>query len=47
MKRIFCLLAILFCTFLVFEVSAQGEYATPKAGEGISGAEQASRKSLL
>lgn len=36
MKRIFCLLAILFCTFLVFEVSAQGEYATPKAGEGIS-----------
>jgi len=36
MKRIFCLLAILFCTFLVFEVSAQREYATPKAGEGIS-----------
>ena len=36
MKRIFCLLAIFFCTFLVFEVSAQGEYATPKAGEGIS-----------
>ena len=35
MKRIFCLLAIFFCTFLVFEVSAQGEYATPKAGEGI------------
>lgn len=36
MKRIFCLLAIFFCTFLVFEVSAQGEYATPKTGEGIS-----------
>lgn len=36
MKRIFCLLAILFCTFLVFDVSAQGEYATPKSGEGIS-----------
>ena len=36
MKRIFCLLAIFFCTFLVFEVSAQEEYATPKAGEGIS-----------
>lgn len=36
MKRIFCLLAILFCTFFVFDVSAQGEYATPKSGEGIS-----------
>lgn len=36
MKRIFCLLAILFCTFLVFDVSAQREYATPKSGEGIS-----------
>lgn len=36
MKRIFCLLAILFCTFFVFNVSAQEEYATPKSGEGIS-----------
>ena len=36
MKRIFCLLAVLFCTFLLLDVSAQGEYATPKAGEGIS-----------
>lgn len=36
MKRIFCLLAILFCTFLVFDALAQGEYATPKSGEGIS-----------
>ena len=36
MKRIFCLLAVLFCTFLLLDVSAQGEYATPKSGEGIS-----------
>lgn len=36
MKRIFCLLAILFCTFFIFHASAQGEYATPKPGEGIS-----------
>lgn len=33
MKRIFCLLAVLFCTFLLLDVSAQGEYATPKSGE--------------
>ena len=31
MKRIFCLLAVLFCTFLLLDVSAQGEYATPKS----------------
>ena len=36
MKRIFCLLAFFFCAFLVFDVSAQGEYAVPKSGEGIS-----------
>ena len=36
MKRIFCLLAFFFCAFLVFDVSAQGEYAAPKSGEGIS-----------
>lgn len=36
MKRIFCLLAVLFCTFLLLDVSAQGEYATPKSGEGLS-----------
>ena len=36
MKRIFCLMAILFCTFFVFDVSAQNEYAKPKSGEGIS-----------
>mgnify|MGYP001528214155 CR=1 FL=1 len=36
MKRIFCLLAVLFCTFLLLDVSAQGEYATPKSGEGIA-----------
>ena len=36
MKHIFCLLAVLFCTFLLLDVSAQGEYATPKSGEGIS-----------
>ena len=50
MKRIFCLLAVLFCTFLLLDVSAQGEYATPKSGEGISsfsGTEQTSGKSLL
>ena len=29
MKRIFCLLAFFFCAFLVFDVSAQGEYAAP------------------
>ena len=48
MKRIFCLLAVRFWTFLLLEVSAQGEYATPKSGEGIlSGTEQTSGKSLL
>ena len=36
MKRIFCLLAFFFCAFLVFDVSAQGEYVAPKSGEGIS-----------
>ena len=36
MKRIFCLLAVLFCTFLLLDVSAQGEYASPKSGECIS-----------
>ena len=30
MKRIFCLLAFFFCAFLVFDVSAQGEYAMEK-----------------
>ena len=36
MKRIFCLLAVLFCSCSVFYVFAQEEYATPKPGEGIS-----------
>lgn len=36
MKRVFSLLAILFCTLFVFNVSAQEEHATPKSGEGIS-----------
>lgn len=36
MKRVFSLLAVLFCTFFIFNVSAQEEHATPKSGEGIS-----------
>lgn len=36
MKRVFSLLAILFCTLFIFNVSAQEEHATPKSGEGIS-----------
>lgn len=36
MKRIFCLLTILFCTLFVFNASAQEERDSPRRGEGIS-----------
>ena len=36
MKRILCLLAILFCTLFVFNASAQEERDSPRRGEGIS-----------
>lgn len=36
MKRIFCLLIILFGLFLSSQVSAQDEKDTPLKGEGIS-----------
>ena len=36
MKRIFCLLTILFCTLFAFNASAQEERDSPRRGEGIS-----------
>lgn len=36
MKRIFCLLTILFCTSFAFNASAQEERDSPRRGEGIS-----------
>lgn len=36
MKRILCLLTILFCTLCVFNASAQEERDSPRRGEGIS-----------
>ena len=37
MKRIFCLLTILFCTLFAFNASAQEECGhSPRRGEGIS-----------
>lgn len=36
MKRILCLLAILFCTLFAFNASAQEERDSPRRGEGIS-----------
>lgn len=35
-KRIFCLLAIFFCTFFSLNAFAQAEQDTPRSGEGIS-----------